>query len=57
MIVRSLFSALLLLAAGDPFAGTWKLNVAKSKLPPPLPLTQLPHGYFQFAVFLPVLRH
>ena len=24
-------------AAGDPFSGTWKLNVAKSKLQPPAP--------------------
>jgi hypothetical protein len=29
-----------LFAAGDPFSGTWKLNLAKSKLPPPLPRSQ-----------------
>lgn len=29
--------ALPLLGANDPFAGTWKLNVAKSKLQPPAP--------------------
>ncbi len=26
-----------LVAAGDPFTGTWKLNLTKSELPPPLP--------------------
>jgi hypothetical protein len=26
-----------LVAADDPFTGTWKLNLAKSNLPPPLP--------------------
>ena len=29
-----------LLAAGDPFSGVWKLSLAKSKLPPPLPQSQ-----------------
>jgi len=37
--LRVLFTVLALsmalLAADNPFSGTWKLNVAKSKLPPP----------------------
>jgi hypothetical protein len=40
--VRSALAALavfslVLLGADSPFSGTWKLNLAKSKLPPPLP--------------------
>ncbi len=31
------------LAAGDPFAGTWVLNLSKSKLSPPLPKSQITH--------------
>jgi len=27
-------------AAGDPFSGTWVLNLSRSKLPPPLPKSQ-----------------
>jgi hypothetical protein len=30
-------SVVCLAAAGDPFTGTWKLNLAKSTLPPPVP--------------------
>jgi hypothetical protein len=29
------------LAAGDPFSGTWVLNLAKSKIPPPVPKSQV----------------
>jgi len=32
-----------LLAAGDPFSGTWVLNLSKSNLPPPLPKSQIAH--------------
>ncbi len=30
-------------AAGDPFEGTWVLNLSKSKLPPPIPKSQIAH--------------
>ncbi|MBZ5555216.1 MAG: hypothetical protein LAO21_21095 [Acidobacteriia bacterium] len=30
-----------LFAAADPFSGQWKLNPSKSKLPPPLPQSQV----------------
>lgn len=30
-------------AAESPFSGTWKLNVAKSKLPPPAPKSEIYH--------------
>lgn len=33
--------AIGLSAADDPFSGTWKLNLAKSKLPPPLVQSQI----------------
>lgn len=33
-------AASTLLFAGDPFAGFWRLDLAKSKLPPPLPRSQ-----------------
>jgi hypothetical protein len=33
-------AALALGAAGDPLAGFWRLNLAKSNLPPPLPRSQ-----------------
>ncbi len=29
--------SLCLFAAGDPFSGVWKLNLSKSRLPPPVP--------------------
>lgn len=35
--------SLCLFAAGDPFSGTWKLNPAKSKLPPPVPRSLVSH--------------
>jgi hypothetical protein len=39
--ITLLFAVLVLstgaFAAGSPFSGTWKLNIAKSKLPPPAP--------------------
>ncbi len=31
------------LAAGDPFTGTWALNTSKSRLPPPIPKSQIAH--------------
>jgi hypothetical protein len=31
------------LAAGDPFAGTWVLSLSKSRLPPPIPKSQIVH--------------
>ncbi len=31
------------LAAGDPFSGTWVLNLSQSKLPPPIPKSQIAH--------------
>lgn len=33
-------AVLLLMLAADPFSGVWKLNLAKSKLPPPAPQSQ-----------------
>jgi len=33
----------LLLFAGDPFSGTWVLNLSKSKMPPPLPKSLIVH--------------
>jgi hypothetical protein len=30
-----------LLAARDPFAGVWNLNLAQSKLPPPVPKSRV----------------
>lgn len=39
-IVAALAVSLYLFIAGDPFSGTWKLNLSKSKLPPPLPQSQ-----------------
>jgi hypothetical protein len=33
-------AAATLLFAADPFSGFWRLNLAKSKLPPPLPRSQ-----------------
>jgi len=33
-------AAALAWGAADPFAGLWRLNLAKSKLPPPLPRSQ-----------------
>ena len=43
--LRLLFAILTLslaaFAAENPFSGTWKLNVAKSKLPPPAPQSDL----------------
>lgn len=34
---------LCLMAAADPFSGAWTLNLSKSKLPPPLPHSQIVH--------------
>ncbi len=31
------------LAASDPFSGTWVLNLSKSELPPPSPKSQIAH--------------
>jgi hypothetical protein len=33
--------SICLFAASDPFSGQWKLNPSKSKLPPPLPQSQV----------------
>ena len=33
----------LLLFAGDPFSGTWVLNLSKSKMPPPAPKSLIVH--------------
>jgi len=41
--VRAILCTVVLLAGlagADPFSGTWVLNLAKSKLPPPLPKSQ-----------------
>jgi hypothetical protein len=44
MELRKVLCSLVLLttlASADPFTGTWVLNLAKSKLPPPLPRSQI----------------
>ena len=43
--VSAVFLALplCLIAAADPFSGAWTLNLLKSKLPPPLPRSQIVH--------------
>jgi hypothetical protein len=32
-----------MLFAGDPFSGTWVLNLSKSKMPPPVPESLIVH--------------
>ena len=39
-ILASLAISLLLQAAQDPFSGVWKLNLSRSRLPPPIPKSQ-----------------
>ena len=39
-VIGASWLALWLFVAGDPFTGFWKLNLSKSKLPPPLPQSQ-----------------
>ena len=39
-VLAFLALSLLLQAAQDPFSGVWKLNLSKSKLPPPIPKSQ-----------------
>lgn len=40
-VMAVLALSLFLRAADDPFSGVWKLNLAKSKLPPPVPKSQI----------------
>ena len=40
-ILAFLALSISLAAAEDPFSGVWKLNLEKSKLPPPLPKSQI----------------
>jgi hypothetical protein len=39
-MVAALCTLSFCLFAADPFSGVWKLNLSKSKLPPPLPRSQ-----------------
>ncbi len=41
LVAVMLFGSMLF--AGDPFSGTWVLNLSKSKIPPPLPKSQMVH--------------
>ncbi len=41
VVAVMLFGSMLF--AGDPFSGTWILNLSKSKIPPPLPKSQIVH--------------
>lgn len=42
VMAAAVFSAVFVsCAARDPFSGTWKLNLSKSKLPAPLPQSQV----------------
>jgi hypothetical protein len=41
MLAVILAMSLSLFAADSPFSGTWKLNLAKSKMPPPVPKSNI----------------
>ena len=47
MVGKTLLAVVMLfgsmLFAGDPFSGTWILNPSKSKIPPPVPKSQIAH--------------
>ncbi len=43
IVMLFLIAPIALMSAEDPFTGTWKLNLSKSKLPPPVPITQTGH--------------